>query len=92
MPMARRPWRASGMWRWNRAGPGAAAPHRLLYPVEANEVFLRMAAAEREALREQGFGFYDWELAGPEAARFVVRWDQEKAAIEALAAAIRQLG
>ena len=30
-----------------------------------------LSAAERETLRAQGFGFYDWELAGPEAARLV---------------------
>jgi threonine aldolase len=69
----------------------AAAPGRLLYPVEANELFLRLSGAEREALRARGFGFYDWELAGPEAARFVVRWDQSPQAIEALAAALSAL-
>jgi threonine aldolase len=69
----------------------AAAPGRLLYGCEANEVFLRLTAPEREALRAQGFGFYDWELAGPDAARFVVRWDQSAEAIAALAAAIAAL-
>lgn len=90
---------ADGVWlenaRASNAGAQALAagvPHRLLYPVEANEVFLRMTAAEREALRGDGFGFYDWELAGPDAARFVVRWDQDRAAIDALAAALAQLG
>ena len=89
----------NGLWlenaRASNAGAqalAAAAPQRLLYPVEANEVFLKLTAAEREALRRHGFGFYDWELAGPEAARFVVRWDQDKAAIDALAAAIARLG
>jgi len=88
-----------GLWletaRASNAGAralAAAAPQRLLYPVEANELFLAVTAAEREALRCQGFGFYDWELAGPEAARFVVRWDQDRAAIEALARAIAALG
>lgn len=69
----------------------ATAP-RLLHPVEANEVFLRLAPAEREALRAQGFTFYDWELDGPDAARFVVRWDQDAAAIGALCAALAKLG
>lgn len=68
-----------------------AAGGRLLYPVEANELFLRLTAAEREALRAQGFGFYDWELAGPEAARLVVRWDQDESVVERLAAAISAL-
>jgi threonine aldolase len=87
-----------GLWLANARGAnagaqalGGAAPHRLLYPVEANEVFLRLTPQERDTLRAQGFGFYDWELAGPDAARFVVRWDQERAAIDTLAAAIAGL-
>lgn len=89
---------AEGRWLANaaRANAGAdriaaAAPARLLHPVEANEVFLRLTAGERNALRAAGFHFYDWELAGPEAARFVVRWDQADAAIEQLADALRAL-
>ncbi|MGL6042994.1 MAG: threonine aldolase family protein, partial [Sandaracinobacteroides sp.] len=73
----------SGAWLANagaaNAGAGAiaaAAGERLIYPCEANEIFVRLSASERAALRAQGFGFYDWELAGPDAARFVVRWDQ----------------
>lgn len=69
----------------------AAAPGRLLHPCEANEVFLRLAPSERADLRAQGFDFYDWELDGPEAARFVVRWDQTAEAIAALAAALAAL-
>jgi threonine aldolase len=69
----------------------AAAPARLLHPVDANEVFLRLAPAERVALRDAGFLFYDWELLGDEAARFVVRWDQTEAAIDRLAAALAAL-
>jgi threonine aldolase len=69
----------------------AAAPHRLLHPVQANEVFVALTAAERATLRAQGFAFYDWEDAGPDAARLVVRWDQPPAAITALAAALAAL-
>lgn len=69
---------------------GAAAA-RLLHPVEANELFLRLTVAEREALRAQGFSFHDWELDGPEAARFVVRWDQDAAFVDALSAALAKL-
>jgi len=36
--------------------PGA----ELVFPVEANEVFVRLPLAMREALRAAGFGFYDW--------------------------------
>ncbi len=88
-----------GIWLENArdANAGArrialAAPARLLHPVEANEVFLRLTAAEREALRALGFTFYDWELDGPEAARFVVRWDQDAAAIDSLSSALAKLG
>jgi threonine aldolase len=87
-----------GRWLANaraaNAGAGAiaaAAQGRLLYPCEANEVFLRLGPPEREALRAQGFSFYDWELAGPDAARFVVRWDQSADAVAALSRAIAAL-
>ncbi len=69
----------------------AAAPARLRHPVEANELFLTMTAEERGALRGQGFSFYDWELDGPDVARFVVRWDQDPAAVARLADAIARL-
>ena len=66
----------------------SAATRRLLHPVEANEVFLRCTAAERAALRAQGFGFYDW---GPDAARFVAAWDTKEKDARALARAIESL-
>ena len=66
----------------------AAAAGRLVHPVEANEVFLRMTAAEAAALRAQGFDFYDW---GPGEIRLVTSWDQPEAEVAALAAAIAAL-
>ena len=65
-----------------------AAPGRLLQPVEANEVFLTLDEAERDALRAQGFGFYDW---GPGAARFVAGWDTRQDDARALARAVAAL-
>jgi threonine aldolase len=65
-----------------------AAGERLVLPVEANELFLRVTPAEAQALRDQGFDFYDW---GPGEARLVTAWDSEPAAVDALAAAIRGL-
>jgi threonine aldolase len=65
-----------------------AAAGRLLHPVEANEVFLRCTAAEREALRARGFGFYDW---GPDVARFVTAWDTRQEDARALARAVAAL-
>jgi threonine aldolase len=56
--------------------------------VEANEVFLRLSAPEREALRAQGFGFYDW---GEEGARFVTAWNADAAHVGALARALASL-
>jgi threonine aldolase len=67
---------------------GGAGGARLLHPVEANEVFLRCSAAERDALRAQGFGFYDW---GPDAARFVAAWDTKEVDARALARAVALL-
>jgi threonine aldolase len=66
----------------------AAGPDRLLLPVEANEMFVRVSAEEAAALRAQGFDFYDW---GPSAARLVTSWDSDPADVDALAAAIRAL-
>jgi threonine aldolase len=65
-----------------------AAPDRLVLPVEANEVFLRVTAEEAAALRAQGFDFYDW---GPGEARLVTSWDSDPAAVDRLAEAIRAL-
>ena len=82
-------------WLHNAAAANAAARaisegagDRLLHPVEANEVFLACTAAEREALRGQGFAFYDW---GPEAARFVAAWDTREEHARALGKAIAGL-
>jgi threonine aldolase len=66
----------------------AAGTDRLLLPVQANEVFIRVSVDEAAALRGQGFDFYDW---GPGEARLVTSWDSDPAEVDALAAAIRAL-
>ena len=66
----------------------AAAPDRLVYPVEANELFLKVSAEEAASLRGQGFDFYDW---APEEIRLVTAWDQQGEAVEGLARAIAAL-
>ena len=66
----------------------AAGTNRLVHPVQANEVFIRVSAAEAAALRGLGFDFYDW---GPGEARLVTSWDSDPAQVDALAAAIRAL-
>lgn len=65
-----------------------AASERLLYPVEANEVFIKLSAAEAETLRSAGFDFYDW---GEGQARLVTSWNQRAEDIQPLAEAIRAL-
>lgn len=65
-----------------------AAGDRLVYPVEANEVFLRVTPDEAASLRAIGFDFYDW---APGEVRLVTSWDQQAAAIKPLADAIAAL-
>jgi threonine aldolase len=65
-----------------------AAPERLVYPVQANEIFLKVSADEAAHLRAQGFDFYDW---APGEIRLVTSWDQQGEAVERLAAAIAAL-
>ena len=65
-----------------------ACGERLMHPVEANELFVRCTPEERETLREQGFGFYDW---GSDAARFVTAWNTREEDARALAMAIADL-
>jgi threonine aldolase len=70
------------------ASLAAASGNRLVSPVEANEVFLKVTPQEAASLRSQGFDFYDW---GPGEARLVTSWDSDPVQVEALAAAIRAL-
>ena len=84
------------LWLANARAANAAAaalaeacgPERLIYPVEANELFVRMSTEEAAALTSQGFDFYEW---GPGEVRFVTSWDQDLDAVAKLAAAIRSL-
>ena len=65
-----------------------AAHDRLVYPVEANELFLRVTAEEAARLLAQGFDYYDW---GSGQIRLVTSWDQHGEAVDKLAAALRSL-
>ncbi|TCJ41217.1 low specificity L-threonine aldolase [Parafrankia sp. BMG5.11] len=83
------------LWLANGRAANAAATEiagacgdRLLHAVEANELFVRLSPTEREALRTQGFGFYDW---GADAARFVTAWNTRADDAMALAKAIAAL-
>ena len=83
------------LWLTNARAANAAAQEiasacgeRLMHPAQANELFVRCTAQEREMLREQGFGFYDW---GADAARFVTAWDAREEDAAALSKAIAAL-
>ena len=84
-----------GLWLDNARSANAAAQHlaraapdRLVYPVEANEVFVRVSSQEAASLRVQGYDFYDW---GPGEIRLVTSWDQGGEPVEKLAASIAAL-
>lgn len=83
------------LWLSNARSANAAAGEiasiagtRLMHPVEANEIFLNCSASEREALRNQGFEFYDW---GTDAARLVTAWNTPQEHAIALSKAIAAL-
>ena len=65
-----------------------AAPARLVYPVEANELFLNVTDEEATRLRDHGFDFYEW---GTGQIRFVTSWDSDAQAVAQLASAIAAL-
>jgi len=83
------------LWLDNARAANAAARtlaeacgSRLIHPVQANELFVRVTAAEAASLRDQGYDFYDW---GPDQIRLVTSWDQDMGAVARLAAAIQAL-
>lgn len=85
------------VWRRNAARAnglarqiGAAAGSVLLYPVEANEVFLKLGAAGKQQLREAGFEFHPWGSESSGNTRFVVSWDQPESDVAALCEALRE--
>jgi threonine aldolase len=84
-----------GLWLENARAANAAAQaigqsagERLIYPVEANEIFLKASDDEAATLRAQGFDFYEW---GAGQIRLVTSWDSDRAAVDKLAAAIAAL-
>jgi threonine aldolase len=84
-----------GLWLDNARAANAAAQalsracgDRLVYPVEANELFLKVSDDEAARLMAQGFDFYEW---GPGQIRFVTSWDQKAEDVERLASAIAAL-
>ena len=85
----------SGLWRRNaeRANAlarriGVVAAERLVDPVEANEIFMRLDDGEKSALRAAGFEFSEWGAENSGTMRFVVSWDQPEEEVSALCAAL----
>jgi threonine aldolase len=88
----------SGLWLRNARRTnehaqkiGRAAGGLLMHPVEANEIFLALGSERKQALRQLGFEFYDWNAASTGEARFVVSWDQQEEDVHALCAALEKL-
>lgn len=65
--------------------PGAT----LMFPTEANGVFLSLSAAMQEGLRARGWRFYTFIGAG--GARFMCAWDTSPARVDALLADLHAL-
>ncbi len=68
----------------------AAAPH-LVLPVETNQVFIKPGVEALAKLRAAGAHFYDWGAPGSGEARLVVSWNQNKADVGAMCAALASL-
>ncbi len=88
----------TGVWKRNAARANKlaqrvalAAGPRLLHPVEANEVFVKLGDTGKRRLREAGFEFYDWSSERSGEARFVVSWDQPEREVAALSDALARL-
>ncbi len=88
----------TGVWRRNAARANSfaqriarAAGSMLLYPCEANEVFVRPGEQRKQALRAAGFEFYDWGPHSSGEARIVVSWDQAELDVDALCQALQRL-
>ncbi len=69
---------------------GDAHADRIAFPVQANEVFVRLDASEADRLRAAGFLFYPWGAPADNLARFVVAWDTPADHVDALIAAIAE--
>ncbi len=71
-----------------RDAVNGAAGAELMFPVEANAVFLLAAEEKLAALRERGWRFYTFIGGG---ARFMFAWDSDFARVDQLASDIRDI-
>lgn len=65
--------------------PGA----RLVHPVEANEVFMRLPPETAARMRRAGALFHPWVLGGPDCWRLVTAWNTAPEAVDAVIEAAR---
>ena len=65
-------------------GLGRLNSTRLLYPVEANEIFIALPAAANKALEAAGFKYYPWpsDRPGEQAYRLVTAFDTDPAHVD----------
>jgi threonine aldolase len=88
----------TGVWKRNaqRANAlartlGKSARGALMYPVESNQVFLRLDQKRKQALRDRGFEFFDWGAKDSDEVRLVVSWNQPEQDVQALASALESI-
>jgi threonine aldolase len=90
---------AAGAWLRNAAHGNACAKRlaqqigglpdlEIMFPVQANAVFVRMADRKLAALRDRGWQFYTFIGGG---ARFMFAWDSAPGRVDELAADIKQI-
>ena len=66
---------------------------RILYPVEANEIFVSLPEQVISALESEGFGFYRWPAGGDGAIRLVLSFDSAECDVDTfISAATRAAG
>jgi threonine aldolase len=85
----RRAAHANAMARRLAAGLAGIPGARLLFPVEANGVFVALPDAVQQGLRARGWRFYTFIAAG--GARLMCAWDTQPESVDALLADLREL-
>lgn len=80
---------ANAMAQRLAAGLAAIPGARLLFPVEANGIFVALPDAVQQGLRERGWRFYTFIAAG--GARLMCAWDTKPESVDALLADLREL-
>ena len=80
---------ANAMAQRLAAGLAAIPGAQLLFPVEANGVFVALPDSVQQGLRQRGWRFYTFIAAG--GARLMCAWDTQPESVDALLADLREL-